>query len=1094
MYEEMQQRVEAYASLILRRYFCESDVEFLISTFDDDIVWLGAGPQQKAEGKEAVAACFREGKEDLAPCHMYGEQYVTRALTEEYFFCEGESWIQPREETGLYFKTHQRITFIFRLDRDKNELITVHIHNSVDFSDIQQGELFPVQAGKEAYRKLEETLANKDRQIELMLSQLPGGMLICREDEQYSVKWISDALCHLLGYIGPEEFDEFTGGCCRGFILSEDYTAMRQQAEASLEERGTYNVEYRVAKKDGSQFWVSDMGKKVTDEEGEEVIYCFIGDISEKKERELQAQLAGREAARQARFLTQLYNSIPCGILQFEPEPPHHIVNFNRRVWEFYGYHSEEDYMKELYNPLLMALEHDRDKIESKIRSLRVGSGIITYTRESRKNDGSPMWVSVIMERLINADGLDVVQAIFTDITQMHLLQEAQEQEQRIENQSLRAATCTAYPLIMSINLTKNTYNCFIEEQICPYERSGIYDELLRISTPDVYPSYREDFEKFTSRESIIKRFAAGERELYMELQEKGYDGDYHWISIQVICVDNPVGTDVLAIELVKVLDSQRAEQARQEQLLRDALAGAKAANSAKSDFLSRMSHDIRTPMNAIIGMSTIGQMKIEDTPRVQDCFRKIDASSRYLLSLINDILDMSKIETGKMEINSRKFNFAELYEEISSIIYPQAVESMIGFEARQIEPMEHYYVGDALRIKQILMNLLSNALKFTPAQGKILVSTREEKRTNGYAYVQITVEDSGIGMSEEFKERIFQPFEQESAESARNNVGSGLGLSIVFNLVQLMGGRIQVESQKGRGSRFMVSIPLGLVDDDEEEEFRRKNRELMKDVEVLVVDDDEIVCEQTSVILEEIGAHSIWVSSGREALEQVSIAVSQGRTIDVAMIDWKMPDMDGIETTRRIREITGTETMIIIISAYDWSSIEEEARKAGANFFIPKPLFRSTIYNTFSRLGTVCGSDKEPEEEETNFGKRRVLLVEDNDLNREIAQSLLEMHGIQTDTAVNGAKAVEIYAEAPQEYYSAVLMDIRMPVMDGLEATRRIRDLEKKTGGKIPILAMTANAFDEDKIQAYEAGMTGYLVKPLEMKALLDELQIIWQ
>lgn len=688
MYEEMQQRVEAYASLILRRYFCESDVEFLISTFDDDIVWLGAGPQQKAEGKEAVAACFREGKEDLAPCHMYGEQYVTRALTEEYFFCEGESWIQPREETGLYFKTHQRITFIFRLDRDKNELITVHIHNSVDFSDIQQGELFPVQAGKEAYRKLEETLANKDRQIELMLSQLPGGMLICREDEQYSVKWISDALCHLLGYIGPEEFDEFTGGCCRGFILSEDYTAMRQQAEASLEERGTYNVEYRVAKKDGSQFWVSDMGKKVTDEEGEEVIYCFIGDISEKKERELQAQLAGREAARQARFLTQLYNSIPCGILQFEPEPPHHIVNFNRRVWEFYGYHSEEDYMKELYNPLLMALEHDRDKIESKIRSLRVGSGIITYTRESRKNDGSPMWVSVIMERLINADGLDVVQAIFTDITQMHLLQEAQEQEQRIENQSLRAATCTAYPLIMSINLTKNTYNCFIEEQICPYERSGIYDELLRISTPDVYPSYREDFEKFTSRESIIKRFAAGERELYMELQEKGYDGDYHWISIQVICVDNPVGTDVLAIELVKVLDSQRAEQARQEQLLRDALAGAKAANSAKSDFLSRMSHDIRTPMNAIIGMSTIGQMKIEDTPRVQDCFRKIDASSRYLLSLINDILDMSKIETGKMEINSRKFNFAELYEEISSIIYPQAVESMIGFEARQIEPM----------------------------------------------------------------------------------------------------------------------------------------------------------------------------------------------------------------------------------------------------------------------------------------------------------------------------------------------------------------------------------------------------------------------
>ncbi len=265
----------------------------------------------------------------------------------------------------------------------------------------------------------------------------------------------------------------------------------------------------------------------------------------------------------------------------------------------------------------------------------------------------------------------------------------------------------------------------------------------------------------------------------------------------------------MLAIELVKVLDSQRAELARQEQLLRDALAAAKAANSAKSDFLSRMSHDIRTPMNAIIGMSTIGQMKLEDTPRVQDCFRKIDASSRYLLSLINDILDMSRIETGKMEINSRKFNFAELYEEISSIIYPQALEAMIEFEARQTEPMEHYYVGDALRIKQILMNLLSNALKFTPAGGKIVVNTQEEKRTNGYAYVRLTVEDNGIGMSEEFQDRIFQPFEQESAESARNNVGSGLDFPLSIT-GPAYGRKDPGGEQKGYGKQIYGFHPAG--------------------------------------------------------------------------------------------------------------------------------------------------------------------------------------------------------------------------------------------------------------------------------------------
>lgn len=1092
MCKEMLQRVEGFASLILRRYFCESDVEFLISTFDEDIVWLGAGPQQQAEGKEAVAACFLEGREDLAPCHMYGEKYVTRALSGDCFLCEGDSWIQPREETGLYFKTHQRITFIFRLTGDA--LKTVHIHNSVDFSDIQEGELFPVQAGKDAYKKLEESLANRDRQIELMLSQLPGGMMICRRDDRYSTKWISDTLSHLLGYIGAEEYVEFTGNSCRGFIVPEDYAAMQVQAEESLREGDLYYVEYRVLRKDGTWFWASDMGKKVIDQDGEEVIYCFIADISEKKEREQQAELAGREAARQTRFLTQLYDSIPCGILQFEPKFPYRIVNFNRSVWEFYGFSSEKTFRDEIQNPLIMVLEHERDQIEAKIRGLHVGSGTITYTRQSRKKDGAPMWISVIMERLVNADGADVVQAIFTDVTQMHLLQAAQEQEQRIENQCLRAATCTAYPLIMSINLTKNTYNCFIEEQKSPYERRGNYDEMQSRALPDVYPSYREDFERFVSREQMKKRFKNGERELYMELQEKGYDGKYHWISIQLIYVDNPVGADMLAIELVKVLDSQRAELARQEQLLRDALAAAKAANSAKSDFLSRMSHDIRTPMNAIIGMSTIGQMKLEDTPRVQDCFRKIDASSRYLLSLINDILDMSRIETGKMEINSRKFNFAELYEEISSIIYPQALEAMIEFEARQTEPMEHYYVGDALRIKQILMNLLSNALKFTPAGGKIVVNTQEEKRTNGYAYVRLTVEDNGIGMSEEFQDRIFQPFEQESAESARNNVGSGLGLSIVYNLVQLMGGKIRVESKKDMGSRFTVSIPLGLMEDDEEEECRRKTRELMKDVEVLVVDDDELVCEQTSAILEEIGAHSIWVTSGRAAVEQVRTAVSEGRIIDVAMIDWRMPDMDGVETTRRIRALTGTETMIIIISAYDWSSIEEEARQAGADFFISKPLFRSTIFDTFSKLGTACGAGREAEMEKQDFADRRVLLVEDNDLNREIAQSLLEMHGIGTDTAENGAEAVDMYAKASKGYYSAVLMDIRMPVMDGLEATRRIRSLEKKTGGETPILAMTANAFDEDKAQAYEAGMTGYLVKPLEVKALLEELQAIWQ
>lgn len=325
----------------------------------------------------------------------------------------------------------------------------------------------------------------------------------------------------------------------------------------------------------------------------------------------------------------------------------------------------------------------------------------------------------------------------------------------------------------------------------------------------NTYPSYREDFARFLSREEILRRFAAGEQELYTELRQLGVDGAYHWNSVQLIQVENPVGDELMAIELVRVLDEQRAEKARQEQLLRDALAAARAANSAKSDFLSRMSHDIRTPMNAIIGMSTIGQLKAGDPQAVRNCFAKIDTSSRFLLSLINDILDMSKIENGKMAIAEERFDFTAFFDELVSIIYPQAEKAGLEFEVHISAALERWYVGDELRLKQVLMNLLSNALKFTPRGGRIVVEAAEERRAAGKAVLRFDVRDTGIGMSEEFLTRIFTPFEQEEESAARNNVGSGLGLSIVYNLVQLMGGEVQVHSRRGQGAAFAVRLPL---------------------------------------------------------------------------------------------------------------------------------------------------------------------------------------------------------------------------------------------------------------------------------------------
>ena len=588
-------------------------------------------------------------------------------------------------------------------------------------------------------------------------------------------------------------------------------------------------------------------------------------------------------------------------------------------------------------------------------------------------------------------------------------------------------------------------------------------------------------------------RILAGEP-LHFTMHVNGRNGQTLWLQVNATCVDWQEGKPVYLVIFIDVTDvTELREMQRkltaQTEALKDALSVAEHANRAKSDFLSRMSHEIRTPMNAIVGMSTIGQLKLDDRRSVQDCFCKIDASSRYLLSLINDILDMSKIETGKMELAHEYFDFTELMDEVNQIIYPQAEERQIGYVIYHSEPLEQFYIGDPLRLKQILMNLLSNALKFTRAGGRIQIQIEEQKRTNGFSYLRFQVKDTGIGMSREFRSRLFMPFEQEAPETARNNVGSGLGLSIVYNLVQLMGGSIEVESEREKGSVFTVILPFKLAEDDQEVENQRKKRELLQGLAVLVADDDPLVGSQATSILEKAGARSLWVDSGFRAVEEVRRLLEEGRHFDIAMIDWKMPDMDGVETARRIRALVGPDTTIIMISAYDWSRIEDEARSAGVNCFISKPLFGSTIYDAFARA-VNRSEEKGAEKEREDFSGCRVLLADDNELNREIARTLLEMRGMEVETAEDGQEAADLYKSRGAGYFSAVLMDIRMPRMDGLEATRTIRAMEDENTDRVPILAMTANAFEEDKARAYEAGMNGYLVKPLDMEAVLDELK----
>lgn len=1086
--EEEKREIEELASKILRTYFCESDVTLLVSLLTEDAVWLGAGEMQKAEGREAITACFVEAKNDLMPCRMTEEQYVVTKQAADCYLCEGQSRIEAIEP-DVILNIIQRITFIFR--REEGQLRISHIHNSVPFSHIKSDEMFPIEASKEAYNKLKSKVENQERQIELMMQQLPGGMQICYPDDQYTTKWISKGLYRMLGYETVEEFKS-EANCSKAFILPEDFSESDRRVRASFKNGDSYSVEYRAKCKNGKVIWLLDVGKLFKDNDGETVISCLMTDISERVEKEQALEHANDELMQQANFLQLLYDSVSCGIIQFSIDSPYNIINANQMACEIMGF-TRTEYWKKARDPFSTVKKEDMAWVKNVVFNLIEQGGKVNYEREAVKKDGSTCWISVFMESVVNADGEQVIQAVFNDITENKKLQQEREYEQFVENRLLRMAIHTAYQRISRVNLTTGSYECFVDQNyINIQDNLGLYDLEFEKTLSEIHPSQQNEFKQIFDRGNLISRFQSNEKEVYYETRQLGNNGEYHWVSIHMILVENINNDEIQAILLFKVLDEQRAEQRRQEELLRDALASAEAANRAKSDFLSRMSHDIRTPMNAIIGMSTLGQLKCNNPESVLDCLRKIDVSAKYLLTLINDILDMSKIESGKMLLSNQKFSMAAFIEQINNIIFPQAKELGIDYEVYHHEPLAAYYIGDELRLNQILMNLLSNALKFSRQRGNIRIFIREEKRANGFAYLEFKVSDDGIGMSDEFLERISMPFEQENPGFARNRSGSGLGLSIVYNLVQLMRGTVEVESKKDIGTTFTVVVPLKLTDYDEEEEQDRKSKELLKGLKVLVVDDDNLIGEQTAVIMKNIGANSIWVNSGLKAIRAVEKSIRQKEFFDVALVDWKMPDMDGIETVRRIRALSDVNLLIVIITAYDWSDIEKEARQAGVDYFIPKPIFQSTLCNTLEKLS--AGEPRIQPKVNTDISNdsnalKKLLLVEDNELNMEIAKSLIEMHGFIVETAENGQIAIEMFDEKETGYYAAILMDIRMPVMNGLDASAYIRGRKEKGGDLIPIIAMSANAFEEDRYEAQQYGIEDYIVKPIDIDKLIELL-----
>ncbi|MCM1258501.1 MAG: response regulator [Roseburia sp.] len=606
-------------------------------------------------------------------------------------------------------------------------------------------------------------------------------------------------------------------------------------------------------------------------------------------------------------------------------------------------------------------------------------------------------------------------------------------------------------------------------------------------------------WEQFVSEESLEDYRASVDLEYLRGCFERGSgesNVDYWTMDAlgQEICVrqsflmarDDVTG-DVMVMVVTKEITESVRKQKEQTQALQDALMQAQHANRAKTTFLSNMSHDIRTPMNAIIGFATIAVSHINNQEQVKDCLQKVLSSSNHLLSLINDILDMSRIESGKVQIKEQECNISEMMHNLVNIIQPQVKAKQLELFIDTFEVANEDVIGDPLKLNQVFINLLSNAVKYTPAGGTITLRIMQKTTfRHGYGDYVFIIKDNGIGMSPEFVEHIFEPFERETSVTQSGIQGTGLGMAITKNIVEMMDGTISVTSEPGKGSVFTVALGLKLQDVE-------KNAEQIKELHglrALVVDDDFNTCSSVSKMLGQIGMRSEWTTSGREAVYRAQIAHNEGDAYHTYIIDWQMPETSGVETARKIRKTVGEDAPIIILTAYDWSDIEEEAKAAGVTAFCAKPLFMSDLKSALLAANNL--SEKEEKAAAwtlADFSGKRVLLVEDIELNREIAEFILTEAGFVVETAPDGTDAVAMVEKAEEYYYDVVLMDVQMPIMNGYEATRAIRNMSRKDVKTLPIIAMTANAMEEDKEAAIKHGMNAHISKPLDMDVFINVL-----
>ena len=931
-------------------------------------------------------------------------------------------------------------------------------------------------------KRMSDTLTVSGLSQELLNASLLGGMMGGYIEEGFPFYFINQKMLDYLGYENEAEFVADIGGMITNCMHPEDRIRVDGEVEAQLAAGGEYVVEYRMKKKDGSYIWVHDLGHQVQAEDGRFAIVSVCVDITEEKQlQERVNELYEKEltyfaemSAADGNFHGSL--NVTKGILEAYASPIEVAVaavgdSYDQTIGGLAASAVDREYGEMIRNTLA------RDRV---LADYAAGNGYYHFDFLRRNKVGDFFWDNTDVHICQEPKNRDILLFFYTrDVT-----------EQRLQEQLLTRILELDYEVITEINLQNDTQHPIVtngngEDQMIP--REGRFQEEMRYIA--------DQFMEGASKQEYLEKLDYDYMKKQLERQEdysfivemKDRNGRLRVKRLRVFYIGKELGR--VCVARTDVTDIVLQEQ-RQKEELAAALIAAEQANAAKSDFLSRMSHEIRTPMNAIIGMSTIAAQSIGDDEQVEDCISKIGISSRFLLSLINDILDMSRIESGKMLLKNEKIPTEEFINGLNSICYAQAASRGVEYECIVDPVMDDYYIGDAMKLQQVLINILSNAVKFTGEGGKVTFSASQHRKNKNDAVIRFIVNDTGVGMNEEFIPHIFEPFSQESTGTTSLYGGTGLGLAISKSIVDMMDGKITVRSIKGIGTEFTVDVKLGITEEEKLRHNQKKHNYNFSHLRTLVVDDDVAVCESAVVTLREMGISAEWVDSGRKAIERVREFWDQRRYYDLILIDWKMPDMDGIETARRIRSIVGPDVTIIIMTAYDWISIEHEAKMAGVNLLMSKPMFKSSLVSAFSK---AFGEKEEKEQTEEitdyDFTGKRVLLVEDNLINTEVAVMLLKCKGFEVDTAENGLRALEIFSKSDNGYYHAILMDIRMPLMDGLTAATNIRHLSNADAGTIPIIAMTANAFDDDIEKSKAAGMNAHLAKPIEPNRLYQTL-----